>query len=148
VAAGARRMAVVGVGLNVLPLASPAAGLASGYGCLAEIDHGATAPGTLARVAEPLLRALLAFEHAGFSPVAERFARRDLLRGQTVTTTLAAVPSGLCEGIDGRGGLLVRDAAALHVVSSGEVSIRPLDPVDRSRSAPIPTALRPGGPPC
>ena len=147
-AVGARRMAVVGVGLNVLPLALPVAGLASGYGCLAEIDQGATAPGALARVAEPLVRALLAFEHAGFAPVAERFTRRDLLRGQPVTTTLAAVPSGLCEGVDARGGLLVRDATALHVVSSGEVSIRPLDPGDRTMSTPSQPAARHGGPPC
>jgi BirA family biotin operon repressor/biotin-[acetyl-CoA-carboxylase] ligase len=75
-------------------------------------------------VAEPLVRALKDFERHGFAPFAARYAARDLLRGRNVTTTQANVPTGVAAGISPTGALLVRDATALHEVSSGEVSVR------------------------
>jgi BirA family biotin operon repressor/biotin-[acetyl-CoA-carboxylase] ligase len=121
VSVGQRRMCVVGVGLNVAPQAIP--DLPQGYACLQELDARSTAPGVLARTAEPLVRALLDFEAHGFGPLAAAYARRDLLRGHSVTTTLAELPQGVAEGVDARGALLVR-AGSLHHVVSGEVSVR------------------------
>ena len=121
VSVGERRMCVVGVGLNVLPQAIE--GLAHGYACLQEIDHEASAPAALARVALPLVKALLRFENDGFAPLVTAYAQRDLLRGQAVVTTLPEVPQGVAEGVDEQGALRVR-SDGLHRVVSGEVSVR------------------------
>jgi BirA family biotin operon repressor/biotin-[acetyl-CoA-carboxylase] ligase len=125
VSVGERRMCVVGAGLNVLPLADPAQldGLAHGYACLQELHPGVDAPAALARVAVPLVRALLDFQRQGFGPLAAAYARRDLLLGQAVTTTAPEVPEGVAEGVDERGALRVR-CGELHRVVSGEVSVR------------------------
>jgi len=118
---GQRRMCVIGVGLNVLPQAHE--GLTHGYACLQEIDPDVSAPAALARVAEPLVRAVLAFQTAGFAPLVAAYARRDLLLGQPVSTTLADAPEGVAEGVDEHGALRVR-CGGLHRIVSGEVSVR------------------------
>ncbi|MFO1268433.1 MAG: hypothetical protein U1F67_17700 [Rubrivivax sp.] len=103
VSVGRRRLCVVGIGLNVLPLpptlADELAAAGSGHACLRMLDPEATAPSVLARVAVPLARALLAFEREGFAPLVSRYAARDLLRGHEVTAALGAQPvTGPCEG--------------------------------------------------
>ncbi|KPF47884.1 biotin--acetyl-CoA-carboxylase ligase [beta proteobacterium AAP121] len=118
---GQRRLCVVGVGLNVRPQAVPE--LPHGYACLAELQPAASAPAALAAVALPLVRALKRFETEGFAPLQAAYARRDLLLGQPVTTTLAAVPEGVAEGVDERGALRVR-CGDVHSLVSGEVSVR------------------------
>ncbi|MDO9074189.1 MAG: biotin--[acetyl-CoA-carboxylase] ligase [Rubrivivax sp.] len=124
VSVGQRRMCVVGVGLNVLP--QPVPDFPHGYASLQELQPGIGAPAVLARVAEPLVRALLDFQARGFAPLVAAYARRDLLRGQAVTTTQADVPAGVADGVDERGALRVL-AGGVHLVVSGEVSVR-LDP--------------------
>ena len=121
VAVGARRMCVVGIGLNVLP--QPTSGLSSGYSCLAELMPGASAPAALAQVALPLVRALQRFETEGFAPLQAAYRRRDLLLGQAVTTSAPQPLQGVAEGVDERGALCVR-AGDLHTLVSGEVSVR------------------------
>ncbi len=122
VTAGSVRLAVVGIGINITP--QPLEDLSSGYACLQELDLDASAPSALARVAEPLVRALKDFEQHGFAPFAQAYAARDLLRGHVVSTTQAGVPTGLAAGVSPKGALLVRDAHEQHEVSSGEVSVR------------------------
>jgi BirA family biotin operon repressor/biotin-[acetyl-CoA-carboxylase] ligase len=122
VTAGPVRLAVIGVGLNVKP--QPLDELSSGYACLQELDLEASAPGALAQVIVPLVQTLREFERHGFAPFAERYAARDLLRGQIVTTTQAGVPTGVAAGVSPKGALLVRAGDVLHEVSSGEVSVR------------------------
>lgn len=123
---GARRMAIVGVGLNVLPQATRE--LSTGYACLQERQPDITAPAALHQVARPLAQALLTFERDGFGAFADRFAQRDLLRGQPVTTTLQHLPEGIADGVGADGALRVRQGdaldAPLHLVSSGDVSVR------------------------
>jgi len=121
VTVGQRRMCVVGVGLNVLP--QPVPELPQGYACLQEIQPEITAPSALAQVAAPLVRALLQFQAEGFAPLVAAYARRDLLTGQAVSTTLAALPAGVAEGVDARGALRVR-CGDVHSIVSGEVSVR------------------------
>ena len=122
VMAGPTRLAVVGVGLNILP--QPTEEMSSGYACLQELNATVTAPQALMQVAAPMVRALREFEREGFAPFAERFAARDLLRGRAITTTQANLPEGVAEGVSATGTLLVRTATGLHEVSSGEVSVR------------------------
>jgi BirA family biotin operon repressor/biotin-[acetyl-CoA-carboxylase] ligase len=124
---GERRIAVVGVGLNVLPQALPAQALAHGYACLQELDAEASAPQALARVAVPLVRALQGFEATGFAPFAAAFRRRDLLLGHAVTTTAPGAPSGVADGVDEHGALRVRAGERVQRIVAGEVSVR-LDP--------------------
>ncbi len=133
VSVGARRMAVVGVGLNIAPLppgpsARDAAELASGYACLRELDARASAPGALQRVALPLVRALLKFEREGFAGFAAAYSWRDLLRAQAVRVQGPrgeVLIEGRAETLSAAGALRVRDdAGVVHEVSSGEVSVR------------------------
>ena len=121
VTVGQRRMCVVGVGLNVLPQTVP--DLPQGYACLQEVQPHVTAPDALTQVAAPLVQALLQFQDQGFAPLAEAYARRDLLKGRNVSTTLASVPAGVAEGVDARGALRVR-CGDVHSIVSGEVSVR------------------------
>jgi BirA family transcriptional regulator, biotin operon repressor / biotin---[acetyl-CoA-carboxylase] ligase len=125
VSVGRRRLCVVGIGLNVEPLPpSLADGLAAGHACLRSLDPLATAPAVLARIAPPLVQALLAFERDGFAPLLARYATRDLLRGQEVTTTLAHAAAGVAEGVDGHGALVLRVGGERQRIVSGEVTVR------------------------
>jgi BirA family biotin operon repressor/biotin-[acetyl-CoA-carboxylase] ligase len=125
-AAGDRRLAVIGVGLNITTLAEPLPPeLHSHVACLREIDPQATAPATLARVALPLVQALKAFEGEGFPAFAERYAALDLLQGEAVLTTDPRVPQGTVRGVSGQGALRVETAGGVQLISSGEVSVRP-----------------------
>jgi BirA family biotin operon repressor/biotin-[acetyl-CoA-carboxylase] ligase len=123
VAVGERRMAVIGVGLNVQPQPQ-AQELSSGYGCLQELQPGTDAPAALKRVAAPLVHALKTFEREGLAPFLAGYRRRDLLVGQPVSTTFPGVAEGVAEGIDEHGALRVR-ADGMHALVSGEVSVRP-----------------------
>ena len=122
VAAGQKRLAVIGVGLNVLPI--DAAQVSTGFACLQELDPHADAPGVLARVAVPLARALRRFEAEGFAGFVPAYARRDLLLGRAVRTTLADAPEGTACGVDAHGALRLQTPLGLVEVSSGEVSVR------------------------
>lgn len=126
VAVAGRRFVVVGVGLNVLPQPQEAAyeGLETGFACLHELEATLTAPQVLSRVALPLVLALQRFEREGFSPFAEGFAQRDLLRGCPVATTAPGVSEGIADGVDADGALRVVAAGQLHRVVAGEVSVR------------------------
>jgi BirA family biotin operon repressor/biotin-[acetyl-CoA-carboxylase] ligase len=125
VAVGSRRMAVVGVGLNVLPQATKE--LAHGYACLQELWPDVDAPAAMMRVARPLGEALLRFEREGFAAFVDRFAQRDLLRGQAVVTTAPEAPKGVADGVRADGALRVRVGDTLYAITSAEVSVRPAD---------------------
>ncbi|MBL8348802.1 MAG: biotin--[acetyl-CoA-carboxylase] ligase, partial [Burkholderiaceae bacterium] len=127
---GDRRMVVIGIGLNLLPQPAETAevALSWGYACLQELEYGLTAPAALARLAEPLVRTLLAFEREGFAPLRERFAARDLLAGRAVTTTLPDLPTGVADGVDETGTLWLRVDHRRCPVASGEVSLRAAGP--------------------
>jgi BirA family biotin operon repressor/biotin-[acetyl-CoA-carboxylase] ligase len=122
VMAGQTRLAVVGVGLNVLPQLTDE--VSSGYGCLQELDDQATAPRALKQIAAPLVLALREFERHGFAPFAERFAARDLLRGRAITTSQASLPGGVARGVSAAGALRVETPTGMREVNSGEVSVR------------------------
>jgi len=119
----AQRWAVVGVGLNLAPQA-PAQALSSGFACLQELAPDATAPAVLQRVAPALQQALQRFEREGFIAFAAAFARRDLLRGQAVSTTATELPEGVADGVDADGALRLRTAHGVQRLLSGEVSVR------------------------
>lgn len=122
----AARYTVVGIGLNLAAPASPdARNTAAG---LRELDPSLTAPAVLARIAPPLLQALLCFEAEGFAPFAAAYADRDVLRGRPVQVTGPRGEvrlTGEAAGVGPQGALLVHTAGAMHEIESGEVSVRP-----------------------
>ncbi|CAG1017879.1 BirA family transcriptional regulator, biotin operon repressor / biotin---[acetyl-CoA-carboxylase] ligase [Burkholderiaceae bacterium] len=122
VAAANRRLAVIGIGINVQPMSPSEA--ASGYACVQEIDPQATAPQVLQRIARPLVDALRRFELEGFPAFAAAYARRDMLRDRAVRTTHPDVPEGVAVGLSDNGGLLVKTPEGIKEVTSGEVSVR------------------------
>ena len=125
VSAGAQRLVVIGVGLNVSAFAPEA--LQTGFATLDELDPLITAPSALARVALPLVQALQQFERDGFNAFAARFDARDLLRDRAVQTTSAEAPEGIARGVSAQGALQVETpGGTLTSISSGEVSVRPL----------------------
>lgn len=124
VGSGADRGCVVGIGLNVAPLAVDA-DLVSGYACVQEIAADVDAPALLLQVAPALVAALAQFERGGFAGHAEAFARRDLLRGRRVLAQGPAALDGTALGVDAQGLLLLRTDSGLRRVGSGEVSVRP-----------------------
>jgi len=121
-AAGARRYAVVGVGLNILP--RPAQGLSTPPAALAELLPQLQAGDALLRLAQPLVAALQAFESFGFAPFQARFQALDALRDRAVTLSDGTV--GTAHGVTEAGALLVHTAAGMQTVTSSEVSVRPV----------------------
>ena len=122
VAVGRNRLAVIGVGLNVLPMHT--SHLSHGFACVQELDPAISAPAALLRVAAPLVQAVLAFNRSGFGAFTEGFARRDLLQGREVGTSLATLPVGVARGVAANGALRVQAPdGRIEDISSGEVSI-------------------------
>ena len=122
VSVGEQRAAVIGIGINVLP--QPAVDADYGTAALTELWPEATPQDTLARIGEPLVRALLAFEHDGFAPLQAAYARRDALQGRAVRINDAAMAEGVATGVDSDGALKVTLAGHVRRVVSGEVSVR------------------------
>ena len=122
VSVGEQRAAVIGIGINVLP--QPAADADYGVAALTELWPEATPQDTLARIGEPLVRAVLAFERDGFAPLQPAYALRDALQGRAVRTTDAALAEGVAEGVDADGALKVTAGGQVRRVVSGEVSVR------------------------
>lgn len=125
------RWTVIGFGLNVQPdeALAQAAALSSGYATVQAFWPQADAPAVLARVAEPLLRAVLRFEAEGLAPSLAGYAARDLLVGRPVQLEGAnpgeAAVQGIAEGLATDGALRVRHAAGVARVQAGEVRVRP-----------------------
>lgn len=115
------RYAVMGVGINILP--RDGQGLSTQPASLSELLPGTTAPETLARVVEPLVRAIQRFESQGFGPLRAAFHGRDLLYGHTVQCSDGL--TGVARGVDAGGALLVHTESGLKKISSAEVSVRP-----------------------
>ncbi len=134
------RYAVLGVGINLLP--RPALGLSTAPAALSELwGQGCCPAQVLERVAASLLRDVLQFEGEGFTAFTSRFAARDALQGRHIAVlathpgTAAPVPnaaddstntSGVAQGVNAQGALLLRTAAGVQAITSSEVSVRPV----------------------
>lgn len=119
----AGRWCVIGVGLNVAPLAAPPQAARPAW--LQQLQPQATPPAALAQLALPLLWALRRFEAEGFAPLLPAYTTRDLLLGQRLQTSNGL--QGLGAGVDAEGALLLRTGPAeerLERILSGEVSVR------------------------
>jgi BirA family biotin operon repressor/biotin-[acetyl-CoA-carboxylase] ligase len=123
VAAGARRLAVIGVGLNVLPIDASQA--TSGVACVQELDPDVTAPQVLSRVAPPLGRGAAALRERGLRRVRRTFcgARRAAAARRAHHPPRRA--RGVALGVAPDGALRVQTPdGSIKNVASGEVSVR------------------------
>jgi BirA family biotin operon repressor/biotin-[acetyl-CoA-carboxylase] ligase len=120
---GGARWTVIGVGINIRPPQGAAGDFRSGYACLTELDDGLSAPAALQRVAPALLAAVQRFQQQGLAPLLPAYAGRDVLAGRRVS---AGERRGTVLGIAPGGELRLRDdAGQVHLIASGEVSVRP-----------------------
>lgn len=117
---GSRRVAVVGVGMNIADQ-----GHLPAIAAVSEFLPQATPASVLASVGPALGQALRDFERHGLAAFADEFARRDLLAGGHVVTTDPVCPEGLATGVADDGALLVQRDGRVHRIVSGEVSVRP-----------------------
>ena len=116
------RYCVIGVGINISPpIAQNLSTVPLG---LKDLQSGVTAPETLLKVAEPLLAAVLEFEHTGFAPLQNAFNTRDALHNLPVT--LSDGRHGVAKGVDATGALCVDTEQGQEVINSSEVSVRPV----------------------
>jgi BirA family biotin operon repressor/biotin-[acetyl-CoA-carboxylase] ligase len=117
--AGQSPLAVIGIGLNVLPL--ELADASSGVACVQEIIPDASAPHVLHRVVLPLVLGLQHFDTAGFGAFEARFRARDLLFGRDVC---AGEQCARACGVASDGALLLRMHGGVQRIVGGEVSVR------------------------
>ena len=122
---GGKRFAVIGVGINLMP--RDGTGLATAPAWLAELLPAPNAPDVLSSLAAELVSNVKLFETQGFAPFHAAFNARDVLRGRAVL--LSDGTAGTAAGVDSSGALLVHTAAGMKVISSAEVSVRPVGPV-------------------
>lgn len=116
------RFVVIGIGINVLPLEGGAFSTPPAW--LTDIDPSLDAPAALLRLAEPLVRAVKAFERDGFAPLATRFNARDAFAGLEVR--LSDGTEGQALGVGPSGALRVQTSSGLREIISSEVSVRPV----------------------
>ena len=128
---GAQHFAVIGIGLNIRPVAvdDPSSGVA----CLQEVDPSLDAPSALHQVALPLIQALREFESAGFAAFAAGYRHRDLLFGRDVR---AGTLDGVADGVAANGALRLRRPEGVQIIVSGEVSVRMVDAGAAPRPVP------------
>jgi BirA family biotin operon repressor/biotin-[acetyl-CoA-carboxylase] ligase len=129
---GGMRYVVIGVGINIRPVAldaaadgAPATAAAAPVapGCLQDLDSSIDAADALLRIAPALVQAVRSFEQFGFAPFQPRFAARDVLAGRAVQ--LSDGSQGMAHGVTEGGALLVHTASGMVEVTSSEVSVRP-----------------------
>ena len=131
--AGTLRFVVIGVGINITPVALEAGSAAPAVppGCLRDLQDLPHLPGnawaadaaqTLQRVVPPLVQAVQAFAQFGFAPFQSRFARRDVLADRLVQ--LSSGSQGTAHGVSERGALRFYGAGGMQDITSAEISVR------------------------
>jgi len=131
VSVGRHRMCIIGIGLNVRPVAVEGVATAS----LQELLPGIDVPAALGRIALPLVQALRRFEREGFAPLVPAYARRDVLRGRAVSAS-GEDGAGRADGVDASGALRLLGAdGQLRRIVGGEVSVRLSDAAAGGASA-------------
>jgi BirA family biotin operon repressor/biotin-[acetyl-CoA-carboxylase] ligase len=121
---GQDRFVVIGIGINIV---APAAdGLRTPPAGLREVLPDVQAPDVLLHILPPLVQAIQRFEAQGFGPLVSAYAARDRLFGHEVVCTDGL--TGVAQGVDATGALLVHTLSGVKKITSAEVSVRPLAP--------------------
>ncbi|MBT0570401.1 biotin--[acetyl-CoA-carboxylase] ligase [Curvibacter sp. CHRR-16] len=118
----APRYAVIGIGINVVPV--QAADLRTPPTAVQDWNPHATAPQLLLQVAPRLVQGLQRFVREGWPAFAADYAQRCCLTGRQVQCSDGL--QGMALGVDAQGRLRVQTAQGEVQVHSGEISVRPV----------------------
>jgi BirA family biotin operon repressor/biotin-[acetyl-CoA-carboxylase] ligase len=132
-----QRYVVIGVGINLTQptshqtVAQPL--LRTPAAWLQEFLPETSAPDTLQRIAYNLVQTILTFADHGFTPFQARFNQLDVLKNRQINVengqqnaTVQTKLTGLAQGVNSKGELLLQTAHGIQTINSSEVSIRPL----------------------
>lgn len=119
-------LAVIGVGINVAMPESAGASIGQPWTDLGAITGARIARNRLAgRLLRHLALTLGRFADDGFAPFVTQWRRLDLASGRTVELRLPdRTVTGIGEGVDAEGALLLRIDGRRHRFTAGEVSLR------------------------
>jgi BirA family transcriptional regulator, biotin operon repressor / biotin---[acetyl-CoA-carboxylase] ligase len=134
---GSQRYVVVGVGINITQpepnsstqqpaLRTPAA-------WLQELLPNTNAPDALQRIALSLVQTILTFSDHGFEPFQARFNQLDVLKDRQINVENSQINAvaqikitGLAQGVNHKGELILRTTLGLQTINSSEVSVKAL----------------------
>ena len=129
---GSAAFVVIGIGINVAAPAERARRVAATGGLpVASLADGGSRPPSRVVVAaalvEEIVRTCRQFEQAGFGPFLDEWQAHDALRGAPVRLRIGdRVLDGVGAGITSAGEFLLKSGEAVHVVPSGDVTLRGL----------------------
>lgn len=117
---------VIGIGLNVRMPAPAGAAIDQAWVDLeTAVGGGVSRNATAGLLLHHLLLTMRQYQTAGLAPFLEEWRRRDLIAGRTVHLQLAnRTLTGVAQGVDHTGALLLRDRGTVTSHTAGEVSVR------------------------
>jgi BirA family biotin operon repressor/biotin-[acetyl-CoA-carboxylase] ligase len=132
-----QRYVVIGVGINITEPSSPQTAtqplLRTPAAWLQGLLPTSSAPDALQRIAPSLVQTILTFVDHGFAPFQARFNQLDVLKNRHVNVENSQVCAaaqmkitGIAQGVNSKGELLLQTALGLQTISSSEVSIKPI----------------------
>ena len=132
-----QRYVVIGVGINISEPSSLQTAaqplLRTPAAWLQELLPTSSAPDTLQRIVPNLIQTILTFVDHGFAPFQARFNQLDVLKNRHINVENSQVDaatqmkiSGIAQGVNRKGELLLQTALGLQTINSSEVSIKPI----------------------
>ena len=119
--------AIIGIGLNVKMPNKVAADIDQAWVDLAALGYQSGRNKLAAYVINGLVQLLSDYQQAGFAFYRAKWLERNALAGQAVQISGAQSLKGVVSGVTVSGGLMLDNDEGQHVVSGGEVSVRPHD---------------------
>lgn len=117
--------AVIGIGLNLRMPGRAGQRIDQDWTNLDQCSSASwTRNGLATDLLNHLARVLEAFQASGFGPLLAEWEQADALFGKQVQVTGAGNFSGICRGVDEKGGLVLETDDGLQVFYGGEVSLR------------------------
>jgi BirA family biotin operon repressor/biotin-[acetyl-CoA-carboxylase] ligase len=117
---------VIGIGLNVRMPAPAGAVIDQPWVDLeTALGRGVSRNAVAGRLLHHLLQALRQYQLAGLTPFLEEWRRHDLIAGKTVRLQLPhRILTGVAQGVDPSGALLLQDRGTITRHTAGDVSVR------------------------
>lgn len=140
-AVGNQRYVVVGMGINITQpaqhLEAQLPSLRTPAAWLQELLPQSSAEDALHRIALSLVQTILTFSAHGFAPFQVRFNQLDVLKNRHVSVENSLRNSqpnaaaqieitGIAQGVNPKGELILQTAQGLQTINSSEVSVKPL----------------------
>ena len=117
---------VIGIGLNIQMPAQAQQQISQPFTDLVSLlDKPLNRNELIPLLQHSLCETLSQFEHSGFNSFVEAFNQRNVFAGQPVTLSGAGGSQhGICQGVDGQGGLVLEQQGQQKAYYGGELSLR------------------------